>query len=140
MTPLTLSESPYIKMESRSFRFHPFDFSSMSVFNISAPYNGGLKAMFFQNCIRNCFYHWFNLFDTFSVCDLIEIGSFLFVFFESHWLFWNVKALVNSTFPENVLLDGTVDNQVLKFFFVIVHSGDPLFGRYNLRISFKKRK
>lgn len=42
-----------------------------------------------------------------------------------------MKTLVNSAFSKSVLLNGTMNNQIVQFFLVVMHAGNPLFRRNN---------
>jgi hypothetical protein len=50
--PFTLWSIDYESIESSLFKFQAPDLSSIKVFKMSAPYNGGENATFFQNLFK----------------------------------------------------------------------------------------
>jgi len=43
-----------------------------------------------------------------------------------------VQTFIYAAFSEGILLDGTIDNEVFKFFAIVSDMGDPIFGWYDL--------
>jgi hypothetical protein len=89
--------------------FHDPAFWSINVFKMSAPYKGGEKQIFFQNCIKKMNYLRLNFIWSQALTHFIKWANFLFVLFQRHGLFLYQHRFINPTFSKYVLLDWTVN-------------------------------
>jgi hypothetical protein len=60
-------------------------------------------------------YHFLDLVRGEAICDFVEDIHFAFVLGEGEGLFLDVEALVDASFTEDVLLDGSVDHESFEF-------------------------
>lgn len=75
-----------------------------------------------------------------AICNFVENSHLYFVFFKREGLLLNVKTFIDSSFSEDILLNGSVDHQSVESRRVSRGGSFPLWRRNNLNDNKKWEK